>query len=533
MRKKIFYTTNIVVIVLVMTLFSNSFAAIDVTTTEGIEATPQTITVANNGDKLKDYELGYGLLIDIVSCGGDFIPSNWASFYCSLESGQTGIGIIKFKTIGVAPGNYSSFVRIRSRYRWDPYEFESFIPVSITITPPNIFAHPSSISATLLQNVYESQSIAVVNEENTGRLYYEISSDKWWIYPRYGSGFKRYYSQYGLELGQIGIVKVTLYSYFMNPGNYTGNIYIKSRSTTITIPVNLAVKPLCEDKDRDGHFEISDECSQGNDCNDNDDLIYPDAAELCDGKDNDCDGIVDEGCCEVSVRVSPQEVWPQKTSGGTEADVVVKLTKPAPSEGCGVNFSLEPVKYSGGHNHDGNRPKGTISPNDIYFSSGEAGVKSAKYKSSEVSGIEKIKAKLDGSNEAEEFEMKVRVPGLVGLPYGDGHVLIGQTGSHPINHYGTLSALGSLAELAAAHKEAGRGTLRINDMSLEWGGLFDIMANWSPPHKTHRQGNTVDVDDFAVEGKKVTRESLFKTAKESNINVSVLDEGNHLHLTFP
>ena len=42
--------------------------------------------------------------------------------------------------------------------------------------------------------------------------------------------------------------------------------------------------------DNDGH-DI--ECDA--DCDDNDATIYLDAPELCDGKDNDCDGFVDEG----------------------------------------------------------------------------------------------------------------------------------------------------------------------------------------------------------------------------------------------
>jgi hypothetical protein len=46
-----------------------------------------------------------------------------------------------------------------------------------------------------------------------------------------------------------------------------------------------------EDVDLDGHLDYG--CG-GDDCDDLDDVIYSGATELCDGKDNDCDGLTDD-----------------------------------------------------------------------------------------------------------------------------------------------------------------------------------------------------------------------------------------------
>jgi hypothetical protein len=50
--------------------------------------------------------------------------------------------------------------------------------------------------------------------------------------------------------------------------------------------------PSCIDMDGDGFCANLDPV----DCDDGDANIYPGAVEQCDGKDNDCDGEVDEGC---------------------------------------------------------------------------------------------------------------------------------------------------------------------------------------------------------------------------------------------
>jgi len=51
----------------------------------------------------------------------------------------------------------------------------------------------------------------------------------------------------------------------------------------------------CIDADDDTYYAISVQCPQGNDCNDNNFNIHPNAQEICNGIDDNCNGQIDEG----------------------------------------------------------------------------------------------------------------------------------------------------------------------------------------------------------------------------------------------
>ncbi len=98
---------------------------------------------------------------------------------------------------------------------------------------------------------------------------------------------------------------------------------------------------LSTDQDGDGHY-TPDSCkTPKDDCDDNDPLVYRGATELCDGKDNDCDGMVDDFCPGLTVPLYKQcaSPWGMDTYDHTTSTICKK--------GCALTSAVMVLRYYG------------------------------------------------------------------------------------------------------------------------------------------------------------------------------------------
>jgi hypothetical protein len=225
---------------------------------------------------------------------------------------------------------------------------------------------------------------------------------------------------------------------------------------------------------------------------------------------------------ELKLEVDRESVRPRpsRTSSGEVATIRAQV-KSCPPEGetpppsVEVTFKLKPPAGSaeaGGHDqgHVDPRPDHAFGsferpegPKVSYctvttFDAGEIGFCEVTYHPSEVSGKETVTAEASGFPKA-EAKVIVQVPGLRQMPASGlgAWQLTGARPQHPGNHYGTPETVTRIAAMATDYFELYGESIGVNDMSLEWGGLFDIGGNWAPPHAGHRIGNSVDIDRCA------------------------------------
>lgn len=116
------------------------------------------------------------------------------------------------------------------------------------------------------------------------------------------------------------------------------------------------------------------------------------------------------------------------------------------------------------------------------------------------------------------------------LSASTGVVLVGATGSHPSNHWGTSGLVSAIRQLGAAFHAQYDKPIYVNDMSLVTGGLFDINGNFQSPHQTHRDGRHVDMNWSSMSDAERT---WFKAkAEELGFRVELHNNPTHWHLRY-
>lgn len=209
-----------------------------------------------------------------------------------------------------------------------------------------------------------------------------------------------------------------------------------------------------------------------------------------------------------SVTIPPSYAQRGITSRDTLIFAIVdQQGQPVPS--CSLKVELSPVANSYGHQHvNPTRPIGTLNPNR--GNTGSNGLQFVSiYTADDVSGqvVMLVSGEPPGGMcaggepypPAFAFGMCVQIDGLITMPADSTYTLIGQTVTHPSNHYATPAMRTALQKLALNFYQATSLTIGLNDVSVIKGGLFDYQATWVPPHSSHRLGVDADIALMPVE----------------------------------
>lgn len=122
---------------------------------------------------------------------------------------------------------------------------------------------------------------------------------------------------------------------------------------------------VCVDNDQDGY---GPHCQKGPDCNDNDNAIHPGATEKCDNLDNDCDTNIDEdftlgAVCSIGQGRCEKSGFIQCAANGTETSCSAQATAPDLEICDGIDNDCDGMIDEGDAcnfcNGDGNEPNNT------------------------------------------------------------------------------------------------------------------------------------------------------------------------------
>lgn len=194
---------------------------------------------------------------------------------------------------------------------------------------------------------------------------------------------------------------------------------------------------------------------------------------------------------------------------------------------------------SGGHfAHLGERPTGHHVPSEGWVNEADGYLRTTYY-ADQVGGVVDVAIHCSTPDEpCDDGKQSFRIAfqGLQDLGPGVGYTLVGDIQpEHPSNHWGAPGFLSAVRLVAAKFAiDYPNDALGYNDISLEFGGVFDVATlkyagyDWTPPHQTHRQGTSMDMRVPKGKSRKALALRLFQMAE---VNV-FQEDAAHWHLTF-
>lgn len=233
-----------------------------------------------------------------------------------------------------------------------------------------------------------------------------------------------------------------------------------------------------------------------------------------------------------------------------------------------------PLAGSGGHDHDANRPRGSLSgtglaqhPDGLSGMSDSSGTLTSIFISTYFAGVEMLVARstIDANFVPASSTVTIRIGDFVLLPNATFYVKDGGTCRHfgpegppgcvapDRNHYGTAATTTSIAAIAARWLDFAGAELmlEVNDISLEFGGGFDVGGNWTSDiidkspgdskscnpvgHCEHRNGAAADfqVNSNSSPGNLTTKQKTkLDQIIRANGGTHIHVEGSHWHVRF-
>ena len=151
-----------------------------------------------------------------------------------------------------------------------------------------------------------------------------------------------------------------------------------------------------------------------------------------------------------------------------------------PVAGENVYFQTTVNTGSGYHSHYAERPKGsfyTWTGNESgQAATGFDGCAYIYWYAPQASGGHDILATstIGGSTSIHIMVWTNSSAAMLELAASADYQLVGSTGDHPYNHFGTSTAISGIQSMMADFRQMTGVVAQVNDMSLGWGGTFDL-----------------------------------------------------------